>query len=76
MYLTIEETAEYLNMPISQVTRYVLNGNIRSVHDGNEFLINSAQFELYFKQLEQMKQMMNEYWSEPLPPDRDIKDED
>lgn len=76
MYLTIEETAEYLNMPISQVTRYVLNGNIRFVHDGNEFLINSAQFELYFKQLEQMKQMMNEYWSEPLPPDRDIKDED
>ena len=76
MYLTIEETADYLNMPISQVTRYVLNGKIRSVHDGNEFLINSAQFELYFKQLEQMKQMMNEFWSEPLPPDRDIKDED
>ena len=76
MYITIEKTAEYLGMPVGQVTRYVLEGRIRAVHDGEQFLINKNQFELYFKQLEIAKQQMADWLSEPLPPDRDIKDED
>lgn len=76
MYITIEKTAEYLGMPVEQVTRYVLEGRIRAVHDGEQFLINKNQFELYFKQLEIAKQQMADWLSEPLPPDRDINDED
>lgn len=76
MYITIEETAEYIGMPIEQVTKYVLEGRIRSVHDGTQFMINRDQFELYFKQLEIAKQEITEWLNEPLPPDRDIKDED
>ena len=76
MYITINKTAEYLGMPVEQVTRYVLEGRIRAVHDGEQFLINKNQFELYFKQLEIAKQQMADWLSEPLPPDRDIKDED
>lgn len=76
MYITIEETAEYLGMPIEQVTKYVLEGRIRAAHDGKQFMINKSQFELYFKQLEIAKQQMAEWLNEPLPPDRDIKDED
>ncbi|MEK3936161.1 excisionase family DNA-binding protein [Sporosarcina sp. FSL W7-1349] len=76
MYRTIEETAEYLGMPVEQVEKYILDGRIRAVHDGDQFLVNQAQFSLYFEQLETAKQLIEDYWSEPLPPDLDIKDED
>ena len=76
MYITIQETADYLGMPFEQVTKYVLEGRIRSVHDGKQFLINQDQFELFFKELEIVKQEFAEWLNEPLPPDRDIKDED
>ncbi len=76
MYLTIEETAEKIGMPVEQVRQYVLNNEIRSVHDGTQFLINNEQFGLYFEQLAQLKREIDDWRSEPIPPDRDIKDED
>lgn len=76
MYMTIEETAEYLGMPVEQVRRYVWEGRIRSVHDGEQFLVNQNQFDSYFSQLETLKRQIEDYLNEPLPPDRDIKDED
>ncbi|MBW9235480.1 helix-turn-helix domain-containing protein, partial [Leptospira santarosai] len=45
VYLTIEETAEFLSMPEQQVRRYVLEGRIKSVHDGEQYLINQTQFD-------------------------------
>ena len=48
MYMIIEETAEYLGMPVEQVRKYVWEGRIRSVHDGEQFLINQNQFADYF----------------------------
>jgi len=74
--MTIEETAEYLGMPIQQVQKYVWEGRIRSIHDGEQFLINQNQFANYFNELEIVKRQIEDYLNEPLPPDRDIKDED
>lgn len=76
MYITITGTAEYLGMPVEQVTKYVLEGRIRAVHDGIQFMINKDQFNLYFEQLEIAKQLIADWLHEPLPPDRDINDED
>ena len=76
MYRTIPEIAEHLGMPVEQVQKYVLEGRIRAVHDGEQFLINQEQFGLYFEQLELLKQQIVEWQNEPIPPDRDIKDED
>lgn len=76
MYLTIQEAAEHLSMPVEQVQKYVNEGRIRAVHDGEQFLINQNQFGLYFEQLETLKQQIEDYRNEPIPPDRDIKDED
>ena len=76
MYRTIPEIAEHLGMPVQQVQKYVIEGRIRSVHDGEQFLVNQDQFNLYFKQLELVKSQIEEWRNEPLPPDRDIKDED
>ena len=52
MYHTIPEIAEHLGMPVQQVQKYVMEGRIRAVHDGEQFLINQDQFNLYFEQLE------------------------
>ena len=76
MYRTIPEIAEHLGMPVQQVQKYVIEGRIRSVHDGEQFLVNQDQFNLYFKQLELVKSQIEEWRSEPLPPKRDIKYED
>lgn len=76
MYISIAEAAEHLSMPVEQVRKYVIEGRIHSVHDGEQFLINKDQFKLHFEQIELLKKEIEEYKNEPLPPDRDIKDED
>ena len=50
MYKTVEDTAVDLGMPQSQVLQYIYNGQIRAVFDGEQFLINSAQFDTYHEQ--------------------------
>lgn len=76
MYISIQEAAEYLSMPIEQIQKYVREGRIRSVHDGEHFLVNKNQFSLYLEQLETLKHQIDEWRNEPIPVDRDIKDED
>lgn len=76
MYMTVPETAVFLSMPEEQVNRYVLEGRIRAVHDGEQYLINTSQFESHFKQLEIAKLELEEWRSTPIPDDIDIKDED
>lgn len=76
MYMSIEETAAKLNMPVEQVRLYVLNGKIKSVHDGEQFLINHAQFDNHYEQLEVVKAWIEEWRNTPIPEDIDIKDED
>ncbi|MFP3323960.1 helix-turn-helix domain-containing protein [Planococcus sp. SIMBA_160] len=76
MYMTVPETAAYLSMPEEQVNRYVLEGRIRAVHDGEQYLINTSQFESHFQQLEVAKLELEEWRATPIPADIDVKDED
>ncbi|WP_010302817.1 DNA-binding protein [Kurthia senegalensis] len=76
MYKTIAETAKHIHMPEEQVMRYVLEGRIHAVDDGEQFLINSQQFDTYFEQLTQLKHEIDLWKSTPIPEDIDIKDED
>lgn len=76
MYLTLEETAEYLDLTISEVYRLIREKQIRTVSDGEEPLVNKDQFNLYLKSLEQYKAELIDYLNDPLPDDSDIKDED
>ena len=76
MYMTVPETAAFLSMPEEQINRYVLEGRIRAVHDGEQYLINSSQFESHFQQLELAKQELEEWKAMPIPDDVDIQDED
>ncbi|KMY48840.1 excisionase family DNA-binding protein [Peribacillus loiseleuriae] len=76
MYLTIKETAEYLSMPESYIESLILQNKIRTVHDGEQYLIYKDQFKTHFEQVETYKKQLEDILSEPIPEDLDIKDED
>ncbi|MCA9765411.1 MAG: helix-turn-helix domain-containing protein [Carnobacterium sp.] len=76
MYLTLEETADYLDIEISEIYRLVREKQIRTVSDGEKLLVNKQQFNLYFKSLEAYKIEIQNYLNELPPEDDDIKDED
>jgi excisionase family DNA binding protein len=76
MYLTIEETAEYLNVTEAQVRSLIRERKIRTIHDGEQYLIYKEQFNTHFKQMENYKKLVEEILNEPIPEDIDIKDED
>lgn len=76
MYKTVKEIANDISMSEKQVLRYIYEGKIKAVHDGEQFLVNSAQFDTYLKQLEQIKKEIEIWRNTPLPEDPDVKDED
>ncbi|RKQ31351.1 excisionase family DNA-binding protein [Oceanobacillus halophilus] len=76
MYLTIQETADYLSMSETRISALVLQGRIRAVHDGKQYLINQDQFTTHFEQVDKYRLMIQDYLNEPIPEDIDVKDED
>ena len=76
MYLTITETAEYLDIPVNEIHRLIREKQVRIIRVDDEILLNKEQFNLYFKALEKRKVEIEEYLNTPLPEDLDIKDED
>ncbi|MER2227638.1 MAG: excisionase family DNA-binding protein [Carnobacterium sp.] len=76
MYLTIEETAEYLDLSITDITRLIHEKQIRTLSDGETILIYKEQFNLYLQEIEKYKKDLQDYLNEPIPEDIDIKDED
>lgn len=76
VYLTIDETAHYLEIKPSIVFSYIVEGRIRALHDGEHYLINKDQFTTHLKEVEMYRKMIIEYLNEPLPEDIDVKDED
>ncbi len=76
MYKTVSETAKDISMTEEMVLRYIYEGRIKAVHDGEQFLINSAQFETYHEQLKQIKEEIELWRNTPIPEDIDVKDED
>ncbi|MCY8319106.1 excisionase family DNA-binding protein [Bacillus vallismortis] len=76
MYLTIKETADYANLSEDYIKSLMLEGKIRAVHDGEQYLIYKGQFRTHLEQLENYKALVQEILNEPIPEDIDVKDED
>jgi excisionase family DNA binding protein len=76
MYLTVKETAEYLSLPAATIESLILQKRIRALYDGEQYLIYKEQFNSHFRQLETYKQLVDEFMSEPIPDDLDVRDED
>jgi glucose-6-phosphate isomerase len=75
-YLTIQETAAYLELPEAFIREKVLEGRIRAVHNGEEYLINKDQFNHHLEQIKKLKAFLEEWRNEPVPESYDVKDED
>jgi len=76
MYLTISEAAEYLSVSVAYIESLILQGKIRALHDGEQYLIYKDQFNTHMEQLAKYKILVEEMANEPIPEDKDIKDED
>lgn len=76
MFKSIEETAKDVGMPEHQILKYIYEGRIKAVYDGENFLINSAQFDTFHEQLERIKEEIEIWRNTPIPEDMDVKDED
>ncbi|KAB2331139.1 helix-turn-helix domain-containing protein [Cytobacillus depressus] len=76
MYLTIKETAEFLSCSESYVKNLILQKRIRTIYDGEQYLIYKEQFNTHVKQMEKYKELVEEILNEPIPEDIDVKDED
>jgi excisionase family DNA binding protein len=76
MYLTVKETADYLSIEEAAVEKLIQEKRIRTLFDGEQYLIYKEQFNTHLKQMEKYKLIVEEVLSEPIPDDIDVKDED
>ncbi|HGH7176571.1 TPA: helix-turn-helix domain-containing protein [Bacillus wiedmannii] len=76
LYITVEEAAEYLNLPKSYIEELIKQKKIRALFDGEQYLLNKEQFNTHLEQMEKYKQLVEEILNEPIPEDMDVKDED
>ncbi|ENB9404598.1 helix-turn-helix domain-containing protein [Bacillus paranthracis] len=76
LYITVEEAAEYLNLPKSYIEELIQQKKIRALFDGEQYLLNKEQFNTHLEQMEKYKQLVEEILNEPIPEDMDVKDED
>lgn len=76
LYITVEEAAEYLNLPKSYIEELIQQKKIRALFDGEQYLLNKEQLNTHLEQMEKYKQLVEEILNEPIPEDMDVKDED
>lgn len=76
MYMTIKETAEFLNCPESYIESLIRENKIRAIWDGEQYIVYKEQFNTHLEQLEKYKKAVEEALNEPIPEDVDVKDED
>ncbi|PFJ16460.1 hypothetical protein COD67_20275 [Bacillus cereus] len=76
LYITVEEAAEYLNLPKSYIEELIQQKKVRVLFDGEQYLLNKEQFNTHLEQIEKYKQLVEEILNEPIPEDMDVKDED
>ena len=76
MYLTIEQTAEFLEVPVSGIYRLIREKQVRYLKVDDQVLLYQEQFSLFLKERDQQQVAYEEYLNTPIPEDKDIKDED
>lgn len=76
MYLTIEQTAEFLDVPESEIYRLIREKQVRYLTIDDQILLYKEQFNLFLKARERQIEAYQDYLNTPIPEDKDIKDED
>ena len=76
MYLTVEQTAEHLDVSVSEIYRLIRENQVRYLDVDGEVMLYQEQFNLFLKERERQLAAYEEYLNTPIPEDKDIKDED
>lgn len=76
VYLTPEETAEFLDVPVSEIYRLIRENQVRYLTVDDQVLLYQEQFNLFLKERKRQLEAYQEYLNTPIPEDKDIKDED
>lgn len=76
MYLTVQQTADYLAIDTTEVFRLLREKQIRYLTIDDDILIYKEQFNLFLKEKERYLKELADYLNTPLPEDIDVKDED
>lgn len=76
MYLTVEQTAEFLEVPVSEIYRLIREKQVRYLTVDDQILLYQEQFNLFLKERARQHAAYEEYLNTPIPEDKDIKDED
>lgn len=76
MYLTIEDTAKYLDLQTSDIMRLIREKQIRYIVVNDDILINQNQFNFFIEQRQKALKDYQDYLNTPLTEDIDVKDED
>jgi excisionase family DNA binding protein len=76
MFVTIKELAEYLHLSPDYVYQQIKVKNISAVFDGEQYLVNKAQFVDTLETIEKEIILWREEQSQEIPADIDVKDED
>lgn len=76
MYVSIEKAAEYLDISETDIRKLIFEKKIKAFYDGEEYLINTAQFDTHLKEMERIRSEMQAYLAEPVPESLFVKDED
>ncbi|OIJ18494.1 hypothetical protein BKP45_13075 [Anaerobacillus alkalidiazotrophicus] len=76
MYVTVKELADYLHLSPDYVFQQIKVGNIRAVHDGEQYLVNKEHFKKTLENIEKQIRLWKEEQLQELPTDIDVKDED
>ncbi|MFS8630424.1 MAG: excisionase family DNA-binding protein [Bacillales bacterium] len=66
MYMTIQEAAEYLAIPETEILKLIQSGKIRAVYDGEQYVINIDQLNT-LKQRGYLFDDLYDYFCEPVP---------
>lgn len=76
MYVTIGKLADELSISEKFIMDKIIEGRVKSVHDGEQFLVNKEHIELLLEGINKKLKQLEEEYNEPIPEDYDIKDED
>ncbi|MGO4889350.1 excisionase family DNA-binding protein [Anaerobacillus sp. MEB173] len=76
LYVTIEQLAQYLQLPEDYLLDQIYFGHLRAIHDGEQYLVNQDQFKWHKEQIEKCIEQWKNSQDDPIPEDIDVKDED
>ncbi len=76
MFVSIKEAAAYLDISETDLRKLIFEKKIKAFHDGEAYLVNTAQFDTHLKEMERVRAEIQAYLAEPVPESLFVKDED